>query len=99
MMALRYTLFAVAALAGPAIAQTSDPPQSASETFTVSFPSSLPSENAINDQIWLTVYRARTNSPAPTPMVVLIHPLGERGKSQLNHFGRYLAARGIGAAA
>jgi len=60
-------------------------------------PTALPTGFHANDLIRVAWYPAR-NVDGPAPAVILIHPLGEIKNALMHRLGRFLQARGMGAA-
>ncbi len=67
----------------------------------VRLPSQKPSGNALNDTIWVTFYRGKSNV-GPTPAVVMLHPIGEDqgdlSDKFMHRLAQQVADRGISCA-
>lgn len=81
--------FLTASAAGPRPARAQAP-----EVFRM--PSAVQTGSAIDDTIWVDLYRARATAPAgaaPRPAVILVHPIGQTKGDLLDHYMHRLAER------
>lgn len=64
----------------------------------VTLPSPLPSGDPADDTVWFTFYDAGNGRRGLNPVVILLHPLGERKTTMMDGFARFFVRHGISCA-